>query len=95
VGKKDDLAEMVDEVLDNVGEDRDRLSEFFDKLLQSEGVDPEHVAKIAAELTRQNQVKAATIKALGKVVPTDDSDDDFSDEIGRPFPEEEADEGSN
>jgi hypothetical protein len=101
VGKKDDLAEQVDEILDNVGEDRTRLSNFLDKLLAEHGDQPagiaEYVAKIAAELSRQNQVKVNTVKALGKALsePSDDDEEDMSDEIGRPFPEEDFDEGSN
>lgn len=99
MGKKDEqdkLGELVEELINDVATDRDRLSDFLDDLLKS--ADPtliaEHVAKIAAELTRQNQVKVATIKALGKNLPQDDDDDDLSEEIGRPFLEE-VDEGSN
>jgi len=85
----DNMAELVRELIDDVGSDRTRLSDFLDTLLSSEGVDPEHVAKIAAELTRQNQVKVATIKALGKnLTQPEDDDNEFSEEIGRPFPEE-------
>lgn len=100
MGKKDDdnLAELVEELISDVAEDRDRLVEFLDKML-SAGYPPgeiaEYVAKIAAELTRQNQVKVATIKALGKnLTAPDDDDDDIHDEIGRPF-QEDVDEGSN
>jgi hypothetical protein len=91
VKKNDDdkMAELVRELIDDVGSDRERLSDFLDTLLSSEGVDPEHVAKIAAELTRQNQVKVATIKALGKnLAQPEDDDSEFTEEIGRPFPEE-------
>lgn len=101
MGKKDELAEKVDEILGNVGEDRTRLSNFLDKLLSEHGDQPagiaEFVAKIAAELSRQNQVQVNTVKALGKALstPTEDDDDDIQDEIGRPFPEEDFDEGSN
>jgi hypothetical protein len=99
VKKNDDdekMARLVRELIDDVGEDRNRLSDFLDTLLGSEGVDPEHVAKIAAELTRQNQVKVATIKALGKALAEpDDDDNEFSEEIGRPFPEEEVGEDQN
>lgn len=95
MGKKDELGEMVEELLGDVNLDRDRLSDFLDRLLSSEGADPEHIAKIAAELTKQNQVKIATIKALGKNLATDDDDDaDVQNEIGRAFLEE-LDEGSN
>ena len=100
MGKKDELATQVDEILDNVGEDRTRLSNFLDKLISQHGDQPagiaEYVAKIAAELSRQNQVKVNTVKALGKALDQpDEEDDDFSDEIGRPFAEEDLDEGSN
>lgn len=85
----DNMAELVRELIEDVGADRDRLSDFLDTLLASEGVDPDHVAKIAAELTRQNQVKVATIKALGKnLTPTEDDDSEFTEAIGRPFPED-------
>jgi hypothetical protein len=101
VGKKDEdkIGELVEELIADVGNDRERLSDFLDRLLsedhQSAGI-AEYVAKIAAELTRQNQVKVATIKALGKSIPQDGPEDDseITDEIGRPFPEE-IDEGSN
>jgi hypothetical protein len=101
VGKKDELADLVDDILDNVGEDRERLSNFLDKLLSEHGDQPagiaEYVAKIAAELSRQNQVRVNTVKALGKALetPSDDDEDGIADEIGRPFPEEDFDEGSN
>lgn len=101
MGKKDELADQVDEILDNVGEDRTRLSNFLDKLISEHGEQPaaiaEYVAKIAAELSRQNQVRVNTVKALGKALeqPSDDDDEDIADEIGRPFPEEDFDEGSN
>jgi len=101
VGKKDELATEVEEILDNVGEDRTRLSNFLDKLLEEHGDQPagiaEYVAKIAAELSRQNQVRVNTVKALGKALsePSDEDEEDISDEIGRPFPEEDYDEGSN
>ncbi len=101
MGKKNDedkLGELVAELIADVGSDRERLSDFLDRILAMDGTDPEHVAKIAAELTRQNHVKVATIKALGKNLLTDDGADDNDDiveEIGRPFPEEELDEGSN
>jgi hypothetical protein len=101
VGKKDELADLVDDILDNVGEDRERLSNFLDRLLSEHSDQPaviaEYVAKIAAELSRQNQVRVNTVKAFGKVleVLSDDDEDDITDEIGRPFPEEDFDEGSN
>ena len=97
MGKKDedDVGKLVEELIADVADDRDRLSDFLDRLLSSETADPEHVAKIAAELTKQNAVKMATIKALAKNIPVqDDEDNDFTDEIGRPFPED-IDEGSN
>lgn len=101
MGKKDDtdkLGELVEELIRDVGDDRDRLVDFLEKLLSQHSDQPagiaEYVAKIAAELTRQNQVKVATIKALGKSIPEDDEDGDLADEIGRPFIEE-VDEGGN
>lgn len=102
MGKKDEeklLGDLVEEVISDVGDDRDRLSDFLDKLISEHGDQPagiaEYVAKIAAELTRQNQVKVATIKALGKALPSEEDDENYADDIGRPFPEEEIDEGSN
>ncbi len=102
MGKKtkdeDKLGELVEELINDVATDRDRLSDFLDELLRSDTHPAdlaEHVARVAAELTRQNQVKVATIKALGKNIPQDtDSDDDIAEEIGRAFMEE-VDEGSN
>lgn len=100
----DRLGDLVEELIADVGSDRERLSDFLDSLISMVGQDEvnaaqiaEHVAKIAAELTKQNQVKVATIKALGKSLNSDSDDDDdgITSEIGRPFPEEEADEGSN
>ena len=98
VKKNDDekMAELVRELIDDVGSDRERLSDFLDTLLSSENVNPEYVAKIAAELTRQNQVKVATIKALGKNLATpDDDENEFTEDIGRPFPEEDVGEDQN
>ena len=101
MGKKnenDKLGELVEELISNVDNDRERLSDFLDRILSMEGVDPEHVAKIAAELTRQNHVKVATIKALGKNITSNDGpedNDDIIEEIGRPFADEDLDEGSN
>lgn len=103
MGKKnedDKLGELVEELIADVGNDRNRLSDFLDKLISEHADQPagiaEYVAKIAAELTRQNQVKVATIKALGRNIPEDDSDDDreLAKEIGQAFIEE-IDEGSN
>lgn len=101
MGKKDDekqIGELVEDLLDDVATDRDRLSDFLDKLLTGGHDAPfiaEYVAKIAAELGRQNSVRVATIKALGKSLPSEDDDDDsISDEIGRPFGED-VDESSN
>lgn len=100
----DTIGQLVEEVIKDVGSDRDRLSDFLDSLISMVGeeeVNPaqiaEHVAKIAAELSRQNQIKVATIKALGKSLPSEgpDDDDGIAEEIGRPFADEEADEGSN
>lgn len=103
MGKKnegDRLADLVEELLENVEDDRSRLSDFLDRLIET-GESPvliaEYVAKIAAELTRQNHVKVATVKALGKNIVSngsDEEDDDIANAIGRPF-EDEIEEGSN
>lgn len=97
-----DLGKVVDDLIKDVGEDRDRLVEFLENLIsnysgeQSVGI-AEYVAKLADALTRQNQVRVATIKALAKTPPKDDSEEEMEEihkEIGLPF-EDEIDEGAN
>lgn len=103
MGKKDDqqLADLVRDLIQNVGEDRDRLSKFLDELLseyegQSAGI-AEYVSKIADSLTKQVAVKAGVIKALAKNLDVEaDGDEDYSSDIGPAFHvEEDLDEGSN
>jgi hypothetical protein len=104
VGKKkdDDLSDKVDELIKNVGEDRERLTSFLDDLISNYSGETavgiaEYVAKLADALTRQNQVKVGLIKALVKK-PADAEKteiDELHEEIGLPFNDEELDEGSN
>lgn len=93
----DNIAELVEELINDVNVDRERLSDFLDRLLEADPlIAAEFIPKVAAELTRQNQVKVATIKALGKnlTASPDDDEDEISREIGRPFLDE-VDESSN
>jgi len=102
--KKDDtLSDIVDKLIDDVGDDRDRLISFLDDLLTEHKDQPagiaEYVAKLVDASTRQHQVKVSMIKALAKNGPTaeeDDADelDEIHKEIGLPF-DEGLDEGSN
>jgi hypothetical protein len=105
VGKKNDqndLGKVVDDLIKDVGEDRDRLVEFLESLISNYGGEQsvgiaEYVAKLADALTRQNQIRVATIKALAKATPKDDSEEEMEEihkEIGLPF-EDEVDEGTN
>ncbi len=105
MGKKkddDNLGKKVDELIKNVGEDRDRLTNFLDQLISNYNGDQavgiaEYVAKLADALTRQNQVKVGLIKALVKK-PVDGEESEIEDlhkEIGLPFNDDELDEGSN
>jgi hypothetical protein len=95
-----DLGELVDELVSEVGADRDRLTKFLDNLItqydgdQAVGI-AEYVAKLVDALTRQHQVKASAIKVLAKEAPKDDDQglDDIAHEIGMPF--EELDDGGN
>lgn len=104
--KKDDsdrhLAEIVEDLIADVGDDRQRLTGFLDGLIsnypgeQSVGI-AEYVAKLIDAATRQHQVKAALVKALVKKAPTADDgfdQDDIAQEIGLPF-KEDLEDGSN
>jgi hypothetical protein len=105
VGKKNDaadLAKLVEDLIEGVGEDRARLTDFLDDLLQtfkgeqSVGI-AEYVAKLMDAATRQHQVKVSMIKTLTKNSPADDEKnemDELRDSVGLPF-EADADEGSN
>lgn len=98
--KSVDLAAIVDGLIKDVGEDRDRLTSFLDALVSeyadsSAGI-AEHVAKLLDAATRQHQVKVALVKSLSRVPSEDDGDaevDEISREIGMPF--SEAEDGSN
>lgn len=99
---QNDLEKVVNDLVKDVGDDRDRLVEFLENLIssytgeQSVGI-AEYVAKLADALTRQNQVRVATIKTLVKNQPADDDTseiDEIHKEIGLPF-EDEVDEGAN
>ena len=104
MGKKDELdnvGEMVDELIAEVGEDRQRLISFLDKLVSEYADSPggiaEFVAKLIEASTHQHQVKVAVVKALSsrKTSVEDENDEnaDIASEIGMPF--EETDESSN
>lgn len=106
MGKKDnkkELAKLVDELISEVGADRERLTSFLDKLIsqydndQSVGI-AEYVAKLVDALTRQHQVKASTIKVLAKNNATDEDEEgelsELSKEIGLPFQREDLDDGN-
>ena len=103
--KKDDdtLSDIVDKLIDDVGDDRDRLISFLDDLLTEHKDQPagiaEYVAKLIDASTKQHQVKVSMLKALSKNAPTaadEDADelDEIHKEIGLPF-DEGLDEGSN
>ena len=93
-----DLGELVDGLITEVGDDRQRLVKFLDNLIsqydgdQAVGI-AEYVAKLVDALTRQHQVKAATIKALAKRAPTEQGPDldEISREIGLPFEDGDVD----
>jgi hypothetical protein len=98
-----DLQEVVDRLLEDVGDDRDSVKTFLDGLIanypgdQSVGI-AEYVAKLADALTRQHQVRASAVKALAKSLPEDDGEDDLDEinrTIGLPFKSEAVDDGSN
>ena len=95
------LDQLVNDLISNVGEDRDRLVSFLEDLISSYSGDKsvgiaEYVAKLADALTRQNQVKVATLKALSKSQSSTKNDDSNSiyDEIGLPFSDSEVDGGN-
>lgn len=106
MGKKDDVAELanaVEDLLADIGEDRARLNGFLDKLLHeyedSENIAgiAEYVAKLVDSGTKQLQVRAVLVKTLVKRVDgTDDTseEDELADAIGMPFTEETED-GAN
>lgn len=107
MGKKndsEDLEKVVSKLIKDVGEDRGLLLDFLKNLIESYqgeqavGV-AEYVAKLADALTRQNQVRVATIKALAKSQPIDDEQgelDELQKQIGLPFEDDsDLDEGSN
>ena len=98
-----DLRVVIDKLIDEVGDDRDRLIKFLDGLIQNydgEGAPAiaEYVAKIADAMTRQHQVKVAAIKSIAKTAEIDDDDsqfDDLHEQIGLPFKKTEVDDGGN
>lgn len=101
--KRDDeerkLADIVEDLVRDIGDDRGRLTDFLDRLIEEYsdgrvGI-AEYVAKLMDAATRQHQVKATLVKALAKRPTTDDSSDsdEFSKEIGMPF--KELEDGSN
>lgn len=100
---KDDLSKIVDDLIDDVGEDRQRLVDFLEDLISNYGGEKsvgiaEYVAKLADALTRQNQVRVATLKTLEKRRPEDGDDDDLDDihkQIGQPFEDDDLDKGAN
>ena len=98
-----DLGPIVDKMIDEVGDDRNRLVKFLDGLIddydgeKAVGI-AEYVAKLADALTRQHQVKTAVINAISKSTPGEDDEsdlDDIQDKIGLPFQQKEVDDGSN
>ena len=98
-----DLSEVVDKLVAEVGDDRDRLVKFLNDLIseydgeKAVGI-AEYVAKLADALTKQHQVKVAMLKTISKVDPKDDDDMDLeglNNEIGLPFKSEATDDGSN
>jgi hypothetical protein len=97
-----DLGAQVDQIISEVGDDREMLVKFLEGLIteydgeKAVGI-AEYVAKLADALTRQHQVKANVVKALAKAAPEDDEDgelDELHKEIGLPF-KPEADDGAN
>lgn len=107
MGKKkktppDDLSKLVDKLVEDVNADRDVVVNFMKQMIAEYTPDhyvgiAEYVAKLADAATRQNQVKAAAVKALSKnqnVGEQETDMDEIHEEIGLPF-EDEFDEGSN
>lgn len=103
--KADDgeLGPIVDKLISEVGDDRERLVNFLDKLIQNYDGESavgiaEYVAKLADALTRQHQVKTSVVKALAKQGVKDDDSDDLdgiTDKIGLPFKNEAEDDSAN
>lgn len=106
MGKKDDpkdLDKVVNDLIANVGDDREMLVQFTKNLIQTYTGEQavgiaEYVAKLMDALTRQNQVVAGTVKTLAKNKPVEDEDEremaDLHKEIGLPFEDDDL-EGSN
>jgi hypothetical protein len=105
VEKKSDqdrhLSELVEDLIADVGSDRERLTGFLDGLISTypgEGAVgiAEYVAKLFEAATRQHQVKVGIIKAMSKSLPDESDDtDDINSEIGLPFKDEVIEDGSN
>lgn len=103
--KRDDqerhIAELVEDLISDVGDDRQRLTAFLDDLMASykgEGTVAiaEYVAKLVDAATRQHQVKVGIVKALAKAIPEgSDERDEIAGEIGLPFKDEVIGDGSN
>jgi len=95
------LADVVDDLIRDIGDDRGRLTDFLDRLIEEYsdgrvGI-AEYVAKLMDAATRQHQVKAGIVKTLTKALPDEDPEaeqDEFAKEIGLPF-KEEFEDGSN
>lgn len=97
------LGAIVDNLINEVGDDRDRIVKFLDSLIEEYDGEKavgiaEYVAKLADALTRQHQVKTAVVKTLSRVPSEDNSEgelDDIRSEIGLPFKAEAVDDGAN
>lgn len=89
--KNDDTDDgIVEGLLNDIANDRNRLSKYFDTLLQQAGSDiicADQVAKVAEALTRQNHLRIDVIKAKIKshAAGADDRDTETFDDIGKPF----------
>ena len=98
-----ELEKLVEELTADVNEDREVIVSFLKDMIANYDKDQyvgiaEYVAKLADALTRQNQVRVAAAKTLGKKGPADESKpdmDEIHEEVGLPFEDEEFDEGSN
>lgn len=77
-----DIKKQYDELIGDVNTDREKLSEFFDKLLNSSEplLAAEFIPKVAAELTRQNSLRANVIKLNSKDAGVNDSDESSLDD---------------
>lgn len=94
------LAEIVEDLIADVGSDRERLTGFLDDLLGSYRGEnaiaiAEYVPKLVDAATRQHQVKVGIVKALSRAIPEGDETEDISNEIGLPFKDEVIEDGSN